>query len=138
MAMPIDVALPVIRQIVKQGYAARNYLGMSVVAMTAEVVRSQKRLDPRFDVEEGKGLLVTSVTPSGPADKAGMKPGDIMLAIDEESTNSFGAMFDALSVYEPGRVITVTMLSKGKLKLVELTPTALPSAVRPRYPPRGR
>ena len=62
MAMPIDVALPVIRQIVKQGYAARNYLGMSVVAMTAEVVRSQKRLDPRFDVEEGKGLLVTSTS----------------------------------------------------------------------------
>ena len=59
-------------------------------------------------------------------------------AIDEETTNSFGAMFDALSVYEPGRVIKVTMLSKGKLKLVELTPTALPSAVRPWYPPRGR
>ena len=131
MAMPIDAALPVIRQIVKQGYAARNYLGMSVVALKPQVVQSQRRLDPKFAGREEVGLLVTSVTPGGPADKAGVHAGDIMLAVDDTPTNSFGAMFEALSVYEAGRVITASMARKGRVLKLRLTPTALPKPERP-------
>jgi len=73
MAMPIDAALPVIRQIVKTGQATRNYLGMTVVALSSTVVDSVNKQNPKLRVKENSGLFITSVRPDGPAAKAGIQ-----------------------------------------------------------------
>lgn len=130
MAMPIDAALPVIRQIVKNGFAARNYLGMTVVALTPRVVLSQRRMDAKFTGKAQEGLLVTSVTPGSPAAKAGLRAGDIMLRLDGRPTGSFGQMFEALSVYEEGRVISADVRRGRQVLRMRVKPTALPKPQR--------
>lgn len=125
MAVPIDAALPVIRQIVKTGSVTRNYLGFYVLSLTSDVVAERRRADPSFGGTLERGLLVTAVTKGSPADKAGIKKGDILLSMDGVETNTFGQMFSTLGVYEDGRKVSAVVQSGSRKRKVSLSPTPL-------------
>ncbi|MBL8446105.1 MAG: DegQ family serine endoprotease [Zoogloeaceae bacterium] len=83
-AIPIDVAMKVKDQLQRHGKVERGRLGISIQGLDKELAQS-------FGLEEAGGALVASVEPGSPADKAGIKAGDVILAVNgskvEESTD---------------------------------------------------
>ncbi len=71
-AIPSALAKPVIDQLVKYGRTRRGWLGVRIQAVTDDIAES-------FGLKDAQGALIASVTPTGPAEIAGIKPGDIVL-----------------------------------------------------------
>ncbi len=85
-AIPIDLAKDVMIQILKQGRVIRGWLGVSGQDITPEIATS-------LGFKPVHGILVSGVQEHGPADNAGVNPGDIITRIDgEEATNAYEAM----------------------------------------------
>ena len=79
-AIPIDVALNVSRQLEKSGHVVRGWLGVRIQDITRELAES-------FEMDKPHGALVAHVLPNSPADKAGLKVGDVIVAFNGESVN---------------------------------------------------
>ncbi len=76
-AIPSVVATQVADEIIKTGKATHAYLGVSTQTVTAD-------LQQQFGLSRSSGILVAEVTAGGPADKAGIKQGDIIIKIDDK------------------------------------------------------
>ena len=74
-AIPIDVAMTVVDQLRAHGRVTRGRLGVRIQEVTQEIAKS-------FGLPSAKGVIVASVDRGGPADKAGMRPGDVIIAFD--------------------------------------------------------
>jgi len=74
-AIPSNLAEPVIKQLIEYGRTRRGWLGVRIQTVTEEIAES-------LGLDEPRGALVASVTPDGPAEKAGLKAGDIILEFD--------------------------------------------------------
>src|SRR6266542_6136049 len=88
-ATPINTARRLLPEL-KQGKVTRGYLGMGIVPVTDEVKES-------FNLSEERGALVQTVEAGKPADKAGIKPGDVVVAIDEKTINTNRELIDYIS-----------------------------------------
>lgn len=89
----------------------------------------EKTLAAYFNVEQRSGVLILKVTRGTPAEKGGLLPGDVIIAIDDEKINDGDDLIDTLSDYEGGEEIAVTIMRKGKKSSikVELEESALHS-----------
>ncbi|MGH7137539.1 MAG: trypsin-like peptidase domain-containing protein, partial [Pirellulales bacterium] len=76
-AIPINMARQVMDQIVAHGKVVRGYLGVTIQNVDPDMARA-------FGLSQGGGALVANVSPSGPADKAGVQRGDVILALDDK------------------------------------------------------
>jgi HtrA serine peptidase 2 len=86
-AIPINLAREIVNELLKHGRVRRPFIGLSVLPLRRDMVRFQKAEDPNFpDVDHG--LLVVEVIPGSPADRAGLRPGDCILAIDGRDISS--------------------------------------------------
>ncbi|WP_028536035.1 Do family serine endopeptidase [Paludibacterium yongneupense] len=94
-AVPIDLALDVSEQIKIHGKVARARLGVSMQEMNAPLAAS-------FGLDRPRGALVNSVVPGGPADKAGLRPGDIVLAANGQAVADPGALQRIVGMARPG------------------------------------
>ena len=84
-AISIDVAMPIIEQLVNNGYVIRPWLGVSVTAVTPSVIAAvdmDSSLD--WDIEVEKGILVVQVLSGSPADNVGLEPGDVIVSMSGE------------------------------------------------------
>src|SRR5262245_16161520 len=112
-AIPSNVAVDLAAQIIKNGKVVntrRAYLGVTVG-------------------DTGSGVLVNSVVSGGPAAKAGIKPGDIIVAINGKPTPTVGALGTILAVMKPGQKVKVTVVHQdGKRSTVEVKLGELPGS----------
>jgi serine protease Do len=94
-AIPIDIAVNVENQIIKTGHVVRSRIGVSIVDVNAAFADS-------FGLGRPRGALVQIVEPGGPAEKAGIKPGDIILSVNGQSIDHFGELSLVISNMHPG------------------------------------
>jgi len=110
-AIPIALAKGVMDQILKQGRVVRGWLGIAGQDITPELAKA-------FDLQEMRGVLVSAVLEGGPADKAGIAPGDIITRIDNRVPGSTFDILSIISALPPGTKIEVRGLRGDKaLKL---------------------
>lgn len=103
-AIPINMAKASMRQILVHGEVKRGQLGINIQDITPELRQA-------FRLENGqKGVLISNVSRKSPADKAGIKPGDIVIAINGEACDSSGQLRSLLSSYTIGDTVKVTVL----------------------------
>ncbi len=76
-AIPVSEAKPIIPQLISKGEVARGYLGISIQSITPELAKAMK-------LQAGKGALVADVVPGSPADKAGVKQGDVVVSFNKK------------------------------------------------------
>jgi S1-C subfamily serine protease len=75
----------------------------------------------------GAGAGIVQVLPGGPADKAGLKVGDIIVAIDDKKVTSANVLMDMLAQMKPGQQVNVTVIgADGKTRTVSVTLGELP------------
>jgi S1-C subfamily serine protease len=127
-AVPIDTARRYIPELKRSGRVDRGFLGVT----TATVDKTLQGLN----LPEDHGALVQSVTPNGPADKAGIRAGDITATIDGQAIQIGGDIItkvagkdvrsdddltNAIAGRKPGEEIDVTLDRDGKTKTVQVT-----------------
>ena len=99
-AIPIDVANDIAQQLRTSGRVTRGRIGVVIQPLTKELVES-------FGLARAQGALVNSIEKSGPADKAGVEPGDVILRFDGKVVNSSEDLPRIVGVTKPGARVTM-------------------------------
>lgn len=99
-AIPSDLAKPVITQIIKFGHTRRGWLGIRIQTVTDEIAES-------LGLAEPKGALIASVNKDGPANKAKLQAGDIILEINDQAIKTMRSLPRIIAENEIGSTATV-------------------------------
>jgi Do/DeqQ family serine protease len=106
-AIPVNTARRVMRQLIEYGAVDRGQLGVSLYAVTPAVARS-------LGLHEATGGLVEQVIPGSPADKAGVRAGDVVTAIAGHRIGSNTDLREAIGLLRVGDPVTIDLLRDGR------------------------
>jgi serine protease Do len=113
-AIPINIAKAVVVQLRQNGKVIRGYLGVRFQPLTADLAKS-------FKLDSEKGALITSVEKDTPAERAGLKAGDIILEIDGKQINDGTELPRYVAVAPIDKKIKVVIFRNGKKQVVSVT-----------------
>lgn len=133
-AIPINVAMEVVEQLKTTGKVRRGWLGVLVQDVTPDLARS-------FGLEQAQGALVSRVLPEGPAGKAGVEVGDVIVAYNGEAIERSSDLPPLVARTRPGQRATLRVIRGGKTQEIRITVEQLPDvpeAETPHQPPPGR
>jgi serine protease Do len=116
------MAKQVMDQIEKNGKVSRGYMGALLGSLTPE-------LAPQFGLKNDKGALVSQVTPGGPAEKAGLKMGDVVTAIDGKPVNNADDLTMAVISKAPGSTVNLDLVRNSKPMQLSITLGQRPNGV---------
>jgi serine protease Do len=117
-AIPSNMAKSIIPQLQEKGKVTRGMLGVQVQNVTPELAKS-------FNMPEPMGALVAEVNPGTPAEKAGIKRGDIIIEFNGHKIHEMNELPRLVAETAPGAAATVKLLREGKEQTVKLTVTEL-------------
>jgi serine protease DegQ len=126
-AIPVSLARQVMDQIIATGSVTRGWIGVEVQDITPELAESFKLPN------ESKGVLIAGVVRGGPADRAGVKPGDILMEVEGKPVLDSSAMLNLVAEAQPGKVALLKVLRNTASVTVKLT-----VGKRPKPRPRQR
>lgn len=106
-AIPVSIARRVLEQIITHGEVVRGWVGIEMREITPESAES-------FDLPSAHGVLIYSVLDGSPADKSGILPGDVLVAIDGQEIQDPREMLNLVASLQPGQVTTFRLLRKDK------------------------
>jgi len=113
-AVPSNMARSVMEQIAKTGKVVRGYLGVVVQNVTPELAKE-------FGATAHNGALISDVAPGGPAEKAGLRRGDIVLQVNGKPLTDRRDLQLTVSKMAPGTTITLAILRDGQQQQIPLT-----------------
>jgi serine protease Do len=117
-AIPIDVARNVEDQLVKTGKVVRGRIGVTIQDVNAQLAES-------FGLDRPRGALVSSVEKDGPAAKAGLQPGDVILGVNGKPIERYGELSGTIAAMKPGSDATLDVWRSGKKQAVNVKVTEL-------------
>ena len=106
----------------------RGWLGVEAQELNPELAAS-------FGLQAPAGVVIAGVVPGGPADQAGLQPGDVLLEVDGQPILDPRQTMSDIAEVEPGMTLPVTVVRGGERVEMELTVGERPT---PRLPTRGR
>lgn len=106
-AIPVQLAADVFAEIVENGRVIRGYLGIS----SAELASGPGAPAP----PSVRGVPVAAVTPGGPAQQAGLRPGDVILSMDGREVNEARSLQNRVAGIEPGTTVTLRVDRNGEV-----------------------
>lgn len=110
-AIPVKLARDVMKAIIEHGQVIRGWLGIEVQPLTPELAES-------FGLQGRAGILVAGIYRNGPAQKAGLQPGDLILQIGDEAAIDGRRSMNQVARAKPGERIDIEVLRNGEtLKL---------------------
>ena len=125
-AIPSNMARNVLDQLISKGKVARGMLGVGIQQVTSDIAQS-------MGLKQVRGVLVNSVTSGGPADKAGIKTGDVILQLNGKDITDSNSFRNQIAGTPPGTEVTLT-IQRGnaeqqvRARLGELTPESARSS----------
>ena len=113
-AIPSNMANNLVQQIIEFGEVRRGMLGIKGGELNADLAQA-------FDIEAKKGAFISEVMPGSAADKAGLKAGDVITAINGQTISSFAEMRAKIATSGAGKEIDLTYLRDGKSNNAKVT-----------------
>lgn len=110
-AVPVDIAKKVVEDLIKYGIVQKALFGGKVIEYNYENAAKYKL---NTQVRNFNGVLIESLDREGPAAEAGLKPGDVIIRVDNTDINSQSSFEEALSYRYPGDKISISYLRDGK------------------------
>jgi serine protease Do len=120
-AIPINMAREVMDQLTKTGKISRGYIGAGIQDVTPALAKA-------FKVPETGGTVVREVEPNSPAARAGLKPGDVVTAVDNQPITGSNSFKLRISRTAPGTVAHLKILRDGAPMDIAVTPIKRPGA----------
>jgi serine protease Do len=117
-AIPINVAKQLLPQL-KTGKIIRGWLGIMIQDLTPELAKS-------FGISETKGVIVADVVADGPAEKAGLKRGDVITGFNGKGIDNANALSRSVAATPPDTAVTVQIVRDGKNKDIKATVGTMP------------
>jgi serine protease DegQ len=113
LSIPTSVAKPIMEQIIQTGSVTRGWIGVEVQDLTPELAESFKRANT-------DGALISGVYKDSPANQAGIKPGDILIAVEGKTVANTSDMLNLTAALPPGQAATFTVIRKHAEKSIEI------------------
>jgi serine protease Do len=113
-AIPINMARSVMDQIVTHGKVVRGYLGVYIQDVTPQIARA-------FNLSQNGGVLIGDVTPDTAASRAGLRKGDVILAVNGTSVSDRNQLTLKISQMAPGSTVRLTIWRDGRTQDVNVT-----------------
>ena len=112
-AIPVNLVKNVMDQLINSGKVARGWLGVYISAVSENMAEA-------LGLDEPKGALVERLTKGSPADKAGLKEGDVILNVAGTDIEDSSELVNVVANYPPGKAVKVTVWRDGKERKFEI------------------
>lgn len=110
-AIPVDYARSIAEEIIRTGKATHPYVGVTAQTLAPDQARANNS-EP--------GAVIQSVVPRGPADQAGLRPGDIITKVNDQTVSGVNDLVAATRLHKAGDEVTVTYVRGGETKSVRV------------------
>ncbi len=126
-AIPINLAKRVAKQLLDKGEVIHPYLGVQLVPLDARIAK-EHNMDPNSLVElpERSGALVQSVVNDSPAQKAGLRRGDLIIFAEEKEIDNPASLLEKVENSKIGKPFTITLIRNNSEIKLSIQPEALP------------
>jgi Do/DeqQ family serine protease len=118
-AIPVSTARQVLESIVAEGQVRRGWIGVEPRDVTPEIAQT-------FGLKARSGVVITGVLHNGPAAKAGMEPGDVIMAIGGKAVHDSNELLTLVAALKPGSVAGFAIDRKGRTLEMNITPGQRP------------
>jgi len=113
-AIPSQMVQHVMNDLIKTGKVERGYLGVTIGSLSEQMAK-------QFNIPDTAGALVQDVEKGGPADKAGLKAGDVVRTLNGQTVDSNGSLTAMITNFNPGATVTLGIIRDGKPMDVKVT-----------------
>lgn len=113
-AIPVNMAKNVMDQLIRSGSVRRGSLGVTIQTLTAEAIS-------RLRLQNARGALVSSVVAGSPADRAGVREGDVITAFNGTQISDPNSLRNVVARTPPGTQVTLTVLRNGREEQLRAT-----------------
>ncbi len=110
-AIPADTAIGILNDIVEYGQVVRGWLGIEARQLSPQMART-------FNLSSTNGVVITAIYNNGPAHKAGLKPGDIIIRINNEPIGDGRRGMTQIAQTRPGESVSIEVLRDGKAQVI--------------------
>jgi len=111
-AVPSNMVREVSEQLMKNGKVRRGQLGVSIQRMTPDIAAS-------VGMKDARGVIVNDVVPGGAAEKAGIRPGDVIIAFNGEPVVDGNTLRNHVAQTLPGTPVNLTIVRDGREQTVQ-------------------
>lgn len=122
-AIPSSMAKVVMDNLIKKGKVVRGWLGVSIQPITPDLAK-------QFEIKEEKGALVGDVVEDGPAEKAGIQRGDVIVEYDGKDMTDPSSLRNSVAATPPGKKVTLSIIRNGKKQKIDVTIAELPAEMQ--------
>ena len=126
-AIPINLAKSVSDKLLQNGEVIHPYLGVQLISLNPQIAKEHNQ-DPNSLVQlpERNGALIQSVIPNSPAEKAGLRRGDLVIAAENISIEEPKALLDEVEKAQIGKIFLLNILRDNKEIQINIKPEPLP------------
>jgi len=120
-AIPVNTARQVLEGLVRNGQVTRGWIGVEPVELNSDLAET-------FGIQQTEGVIITGVLQNGPAFKAGLKPGDVLLAVGEKDVRNVSELLTLIAAQTPGTAVKMRIKRRNADMTLEVTPAQRPAA----------
>ncbi len=118
-AVPSNMAESVMKQLIREGRVTRGWIGVTIQGVNAELAME-------FGLDKAEGVLVSDVFRGSPAEKAGIKRGDIIIGINGKQTRNVQTLRNIVAQSKVGSALKLEVISEGKTVFLKVTTIEFP------------
>ncbi len=112
-AIPANIALHIMEQLVEKGEVERGFLGIQAQDLSPELAEA-------FNLKKQQGAIINQVFEDSPAEKAGFKPGDVVISLDGKSVKNAADVRNRIGLLPVGEKVRFEILRDGQSKIISV------------------
>jgi Do/DeqQ family serine protease len=120
-AIPVNTARQVLEGLVRDGQVTRGWIGVEPIELNADLAET-------FGIKQTEGVIITGVLQNGPAFKAGLKPGDVLLTVGEKDVHNVSELLTLIAAQTPGTAVKMRIKRRDADLSLDVTPAQRPAA----------
>ena len=120
-AIPVNTARQVLEGLVRDGQVTRGWIGVEPIELNADLAET-------FGIKQTEGVIITAVLQNGPAFKAGLKPGDVLMAVGEKDVRNVSELLTLIAAQTPGTAVKMRIKRRDADLSLDVIPAQRPAA----------